>query len=179
MGKYGRGDHGETDLRAGLRVFKDDERIETCGVIDELSSILGIVRSIVKDHEMSRILLEIQEHLFMIGAEVSSIKSEAGGDAWIKNDHLKFLEKLVENYESKLPSTRGFIYPGGTIAASILYLARAIARRAERRFVSLSRRFEVNPKTMAYINRLSTLLYFLARYLNHRDGVEEPIWRKS
>ena len=178
MASYGRGDRGETFLRSGLRVWKDDERLEACGTIDELSSIIGIARSMIGEDDVSKILLEIQGHLFLIGAEISSLKDE--DHSWeIGEEHLKFLEENVERYESRLPRLDGFIYPGGTAAASILHFARAVARRAERRLISLSRRFEVNPITMAYLNRLSTLLYILARHLNYRDGVEEIVWRRS
>ena len=178
MASYGRGDRGETTLRSGLRVWKDDERLEACGTIDELSSIIGFARSMVGEDDVSKILLEIQGHLFLIGAEISSLKDE--DHSWeIGEEHLKFLEENVERYESRLPRLDGFIYPGGSVAASILHLARAVARRAERRLVSLSRRFAVNPITMAYLNRLSTLLYILARHLNYRDGVEEIVWRRS
>lgn len=176
--KYGGGDRGETILRSGLKVWKDDERVEACGTIDELSSIIGVARSMMNKDEVSEILLKIQEHLFLIGAEISSLKDEDQIEE-IEEKHLKFLEEHVERYESKLPKLNRFIYPGGTLTASMLHLARAVARRAERRLVSLSRRFKVNPITMAYLNRLSTLLYILARYLNHRDGVKEPVWRRS
>jgi len=178
MARYGRGDRGETILRSGLKVWKDDERVEICGIIDELSSIIGVARSMIDRDEISKILLKIQEHLFLIGAEISSLKDEDHIEE-IKEEHLKFLEENVERYESRLPKLSGFIYPGGTVAASILHFARAVARRAERRLISLSRRFRVNSVTMAYLNRLSTLLYVLARYLNYRDGVEEPVWRRS
>jgi len=178
MASYGRGDRGETTLRSGLRVWKDDERLEACGTIDELSSIIGFARSMVGEDDVSKILLEIQGHLFLIGAEISSLRDENNVKE-IDVEHLKFLEENVERYESRLPRLDGFIYPGGSVAASILHLARAVARRAERRLVSLSRRFAVNPITMAYLNRLSTLLYILARHLNYRDGVEEIVWRRS
>ena len=178
MASYGRGDRGETTLRSGLRVWKDDERLEACGTIDELSSIIGVARSMMGEDDVSKILLEIQGHLFLIGAEISSLKD--GDHSWeIKEEHLKFLEENVERYGSRLPKLDGFIHPGGSVAASILHFARAVARRAERRLISLSRRFEVNPITMAYLNRLSTLLYILARHLNYRDGVVEIVWRRS
>jgi len=178
MASYGRGDRGETTLRSGLRVWKDDERLEACGTIDELSSIIGVARSMMGEDDVSKILLEIQGHLFLVGAEISSLKD--GDHSWeIREEHLKFLEENVERYESRLPKLDGFIYPGGSAAASILHLARTVARRAERRLISLSRRFAVNPITMAYLNRLSTLLYILARHLNYRDGVEEIVWRRS
>ena len=178
MASYGRGDRGETTLRSGLRVWKDDERLEACGTIDELSSIIGVARSMMGEDDVSKILLEIQGHLFLIGAEISSLRDENNVKE-IDVEHLKFLEENVKRYESRLPRLDGFIYPGGSVAASILHLARAVARRAERRLISLSRRFTVNPITMAYLNRLSTLLYILARHLNYRDGVGEIVWRRS
>ena len=176
--RYGRGDRGETILRSGLKVWKDDERVETCGTIDELSSIIGIARSVMNEDEVSKMLLKIQEHLFLMGAEISSLKDDDYIQE-IEEEHLRFLEENVEIYESRLPKPNGFIYPGGAVAASILHFARAVARRAERRLISLSRRFRVNPIAMAYLNRLSTLLYILARYLNYRGGVEELVWRRS
>ena len=130
MASYGRGDRGETTLRSGLRVWKDDERLEACGTIDELSSIIGVARSMMGEDGVSKILLEIQGHLFLIGAEISFLKDE--DHSWeIGEEHLKFLEENVERYESRLPRLDGFIYPGGSVAASILHFALSLIHISE------------------------------------------------
>jgi len=179
MRKYGGGDQGETTLASGIRVFKDDERLEVCGTIDEVSSLLGLARSILgEDDEISSQLLKIQEHLFILGSQISSIDSKKP-KLRIDKKNLSFLEELIEAYEGRLPRIDGFIYPGGVEAAAIIHLARSIARRAERRAVALSRRFDLDPMILAYLNRLSTALFILARYLNLREGVEERVWRSS
>ncbi len=178
MRKHGSGDKGETSLLGGVRVWKDDERLEVCGSLDELNALLGFVRSLLEEEdEVSRILLRVQRHLFTLGSEVASLGTGIQRRWGIGKGELDYLEKLVEEYERKLPPLSLFIYPGGVPAAAVLHFARAVARRAERRLVALSRRFEVSSLSLAYMNRLSTLLFTLARYINLREGAGERLWR--
>lgn len=178
MKKHGTGDKGETSLLGGARVWKDDERLEVSGDLDELNSLLGFARSLLEeDDEVAKILLRIQRHLFTLGSEVASLGTGIKRRWGIGKGELDYVERLVEEYEGKLPPLSLFIYPGGVPAAAVLHLARAVARRAERRLVTLSRRFEVSPLSLAYMNRLSTLLFALARYLNLREGAGEKVWR--
>lgn len=175
--RYGRGDSGETDLLGGVRVWKDDERVEAYGAVDEVNSLIGLARSLLPSGgEVSTLLQKLQEHLFIIGSELASLGTSAQGRFRVGEEVLDLVEKAVAEYEAKLPELKGFLYPGGSPAAAALHVARSVARRAERRLVALTRRFEVNPISLAYLNRLSTLLFLLARYVNLREGVEERVW---
>ncbi len=166
----------ETILLSGQRVLKDDIRLEACGVIDEISSLLGVSRSFLKrDDEVSKVLMEIQSHLFILGSEISGIGSENAYPR-IGDEHLKRLDQLIQEYEGRMPRLSRFIYPGGTPAAAFLHLARAVSRRGERILVTLSRRFPVDLKVISYANKLSKLLFLLARYVNLREGFEEEYW---
>lgn len=169
----------ETILLSGQRVFKDDLRLEACGAIDELSSILGVVRAFLRaEDEVSKALLEIQEHLFILGAQVSALGSERSYPK-IGEKHVKYLEDLIREYEKKLPRLTHFIYPGGSPPGALLHLARAVARMVERVLVALSRRFQLDPLVITYANRLSSALFLLARYVNKREGFEEKAWIRS
>jgi len=169
----------ETFLLSGQKVYKDDERVEACGVLDELSSLLGVAKSFLDEEDnISKILTEIQGHLFMIGAQISGLGAERGIPR-LGEKAIQFLEDIRGKYEPRLPKLKSFIYPGGCKAAAFLHLARAVARRAERRAIALSRRFEVDPLVVRYLNRLSTILFILARYVNLREGVGESTWIRS
>ena len=166
----------ETILISGQRVFKDDLRLEACGAIDELSSLLGVVRAFLVDGDkVSEALLRIQEHLFVLGSQISALDSKRGR-LKIGEKHVKYLVDLIREYEEKLPQPTRFIYPGGVPAGALLHLARAVARRVERLLVALSRRFQLDPIVIAYANKLSKALFLLARYLNLREGFEEKAW---
>ncbi len=166
----------ETVLLSGQRVLKDDPRLEVCGEIDEVSSLLGVSRSLLgKGDEVSRILKEVQGHLFALGSEVSGLGSGRPGPG-IGDEQLRRMDELIEEYSRKVPELGRFVYPGGGHAAAILHLARAVSRRCERRLVSLSRRFPLDSRAIAYANKLSKLLFLLARYLNLREGFEEEYW---
>jgi len=166
----------ETILISGQRVFKDDLRLEACGAIDELSSLLGVVRAFLVDGDkVSEALLRIQEHLFVLGSQISALGSNRSR-LKIGDKHVKYLVDLIREYEEKLPQLTRFIYPGGVPAGALLHLARAVARRVERLLVALSRRFQLDPIVITYANKLSKALFLLARYLNLREGFEEKAW---
>lgn len=178
MGGYGIGDLGETFLLTGERVSKDDERLEVLGQIDELSSLLGVVTSYLdtQDKEISEILISIQEHLFIIGYHIASIgKHDLENNEEVLKS-LKYLEDVVARYEQHLPPLRKFIFLIGVPVATLLFYARAVTRRVERRIVSLSKKYAIEPNILAYINRLSTLLFILGRYVNRKNNYVEKEW---
>ncbi|MEM1769394.1 MAG: cob(I)yrinic acid a,c-diamide adenosyltransferase [Nitrososphaerota archaeon] len=178
MGRHGLGDSGETFLLTGEKVSKDDERLEVLGQIDELSSLIGIVISHlnIEDKDISEILMSIQEHLFIIGYHIASL-----GRHDLKNSEevlksLKYLEDVIARYEPRLPPLKKFIFLTGVPVATFIFYARAVARRVERRIVSLSKKYDVEPNILAYINRLSTLLFILGRYVNRKNNYVEREW---
>ncbi|MCS7126438.1 MAG: cob(I)yrinic acid a,c-diamide adenosyltransferase, partial [Aigarchaeota archaeon] len=171
--KYGRGDDGKTFLLSGEKIWKDDERLEALGEIDELSSIIGVAISLLgEEDEVSQILLKTQEHLFIIGSQLAQEQSSEAISYKI-DEALNYIDNLVYELESKLPILRRFIFLGGAIPAAVIHLARAVARRSERRVVTMSKKYLVYPGVLAYMNRLSTLLFILARYVNMKRGYKE------
>ena len=179
MGEYGRGDIGETYLLTGEKVWKDDLRLEVIGGLDELSSIIGLAKSFIDEEDICKILEAIQGHLFTIGYRIQFAEEGLEDiDEEIKNS-LEDLESWVKGYESKLPILKKFIFPGGHESAAILHFARAIARRVERRIITLSRRGPIRSEILAYINRLSTLLFLMARYMNLKKGYKEKEWTRK
>jgi len=179
MRGYGRGDGGETDLFGGGRVPKSDLRVECYGQVDELSSVLGVCRAMLEGKyiDTAALLRRVQEDLFRIAAELASREPGRLGIQLISESDVSFLEQKIEQLENTLPMLRHFIYPGGSVQGGMLHLARAIARRVERRVVALSRAERVNPEILRYLNRLSTLLFHLARRVNIQEGVGEEVWR--
>ncbi len=174
------GDLGETALLAGPRVGKDMPRIEVCGTIDELNAVIGLARAESLEAEADRILARVQNELFSIGAELATLDPVAKGVRWIGTDHVKALEAEIDRYGQGLSPLAEFILPAGNRAAAALHLARTVCRRAERRLVTLVRRSEepISVVLMAYLNRLSDLLFVLARYENARAGRADVVWRK-
>lgn len=157
------GDKGMTSLVDGKRVEKDNIRVEAYGTIDELNSYIGLSMHYLKDNSDKDILLKIQTKLFDIGAELASVKYTRYKKA-IKEEDVIELEKMIDYFTEKMEKVNEFIVPGTSICSANLHIARTICRRAERRIITLSREEEVNPILIKYINRLSDLLYTLARY---------------
>lgn len=175
VSKHGRGDNGETYLLTGEKVWKDDLRLEVLGGLDELSSVIGLAKSIIEEEEVRKILEEIQEHLFAMNYRIQLPSGDPAICEMVKKS-LEKIEAWVVEYESKLPAPRKFIFPDGHKYAAILHVVRAIARRIERRLVTLSRREQIQSEVLAYLNRLSTLLFLLARYINFEKGYKEREW---
>ena len=168
-----RGDKGKTCLycKDGTeRVLKDSLRINALGAIDEVNSYLGVIVSLSKDHKLTNVIKEIQKNLMMI----SSIL--AGSRLYFSPASTHKLEKLMDKIEDKLPTLKNFILPGGTKIASHLNFTRSLVRRAETIVVGLSKKEDVNPKILAYLNRLSDALFLLAREENYKEGVGEELW---
>ena len=165
------GDDGTTGLGDGERVDKDDPRIEAIGAVDELNSTIGLLLSGDVPGSMRLTLTDIQHRLFDIGGELSM-----PGHNTLQPDRVEALEQTLDALNSDLPALKEFILPGGTPAAATCHLARAICRRAERRVRRLARTAAVNPATLKYLNRLSDLLFVMARQLNKQAGHSDVFW---
>lgn len=174
------GDDGETGLFAGPRVRKDDLRIEAYGEVDELNSVLGIVRGATPPADIDQLLDRIQNELFAVGAELATPDPAAHGTRLIGEPHIAALETAIDRHEATLPLLRQFILPGGTRAASALHLARTVCRRAERRVVALRHQphVTVSNDLVVYLNRLSDLLFVLARAANAAENRPDVPWTK-
>jgi cob(I)alamin adenosyltransferase len=171
----GAGDSGLTRLMGRESVPKDDLRIEVIGVLDELNSHLGFIGAAAPDPDIMKILAGIQADIFLLSAGIASENSRRPGTT-IDMLKIKYMEEVIDIFEKDLPPLKNFILPGGTERAARLHVARTVCRRAERRFVSIMNRFKVNRMIVVYLNRLSDLLFVLARVENHRNGVEDSIW---
>lgn len=175
-----RGDTGETDLYASGRVSKDNPRIEVCGTIDELNSTLGEVRSTHPDPVTDSLLQEIQQDLFVLGADLVTIgKQPNRGHEDVPratDERVAELEAAIDRLDEKLEPMTAFILPGGSPSGAKLHSARTVCRRAERICTKLAREEDVSRKVIRYLNRLSDLLFVMARYENNRKGVAETQW---
>jgi len=165
------GDDGTTGLADGSRVPKDHRRIEVLGCLDELNSIIGLIMSHAEP-DVPPQLAHVQNRLFDPGAELATPGAER-----TSAEEVAYLETALDGYNADLPPLREFILPGGGSAATFCHLARALCRRTERRLVALNREEGVNPQTLRYINRLSDLLFVLARVLARRDDGSEVYWQ--
>jgi cob(I)alamin adenosyltransferase len=172
------GDAGDTSLFGGQRVPKDALRIEAYGTIDELNSVLGIVRADTDDPELNKVLAKLQEELFALGADLATPRTIDGKRVRrIETKDARPLEKLIDQLESDLKPLRNFIVPGGSPAAARIHFARTVCRRAERAVVRVSRHEDIGDGAVVYLNRLSDFLFVLARHLNHKAGVRETKWK--
>ena len=167
------GDTGETSLVGGARVSKASIRVEAFGEVDEVNSIIGLARACLHDPEVDNVLGVIQNHLFTLGADLAS-PSEIDVPR-IQASFVESLEQFSDGFLAELEPLKEFVLPGGSKAGATLHLARTVARRAERRAVKLSHEEEVNPPAIVYLNRLSDLLFILARVVNHRDAIPEKM----
>lgn len=164
------GDAGQTGLGDGSRVSKNDPRIVALGDVDELNSALGVLAAEPLPEEIRETLTLVQHQLFDLGGELS-----IPGYTVVSEAHVARLEELVAHYNADLPPLKEFILPGGTRAAALTHLARAICRRAERAVVALA---DASPHARIYLNRLSDLLFILGRVLNRRAGCNDVLWQK-
>ncbi len=169
------GDQGETDLPGGGRVAKDALLMEVLGTLDELGAWMGLARCEALSAAEIALLEQIQHHLFKMGSELADRSGEQPLAGAISTEDVTALEQLIDRYQAKLKPTTTFILAGGCRAAGVLHLARAVCRRAERRLVTLATGGSqaVRLSHLAYLNRLSDLLFVLARVANLEAGVEE------
>lgn len=172
------GDDGTTRLGTGRRVPKTDLRIAAYGTVDELNSQLGVVLAAGPAAELVAPLRRIQNELLHAGAQLC-MPGSADGDApspQIAACHVAELERLIDGYNQELEPLKSFVLPGGHLAAAHLHVARTICRRAERIAVQLSQQEPIGARLLPYLNRLSDLLFVMARFQNNASGVDEPLW---
>jgi cob(I)alamin adenosyltransferase len=181
------GDRGDTGLFGGQRVPKDDLRVEAYGTADELNAVLGSALASITDPELAEVLLSLQVDLFQLGADLATPLEERTerGRITIRrigSEEVERLEGLIDRWESELEPLKTFILPGGHPAAAALHQARAVCRRAERRCVTLLRSTSstggpvISDNVLIYLNRLSDLLFVLARAANRRHGISDTPW---
>ena len=156
------GDKGKTSLYDGTRVDKDDIRVESYGTLDELNSYIGLCTNYAKNED-KKVLRDLQLKLFFISAELAT-KKEGKYKTPVSNDDVEYLEKMIDYYIEKIDKVDAFIVPGTSLLSANLHIARTICRKAERRIFSLSKIETLNPFLLKYINRLSDLIYAIARY---------------
>ncbi|HLY51474.1 MAG TPA: cob(I)yrinic acid a,c-diamide adenosyltransferase [Steroidobacteraceae bacterium] len=167
------GDDGTTGLGDGSRVPKDNARVEAYGTVDELNSAIGVLLAVPSlPRKVTDCLIETQHELFDLGGELC-----IPGHRAIGAGHVRRLEKALDGFNEKLPPLKEFILPGGGRAAAACHLARTVARRAERRACTLARTQSVSPEVIGYLNRLSDLLFVLARVLARHERGTEVLWR--
>jgi cob(I)alamin adenosyltransferase len=172
------GDSGETSLFDNTRVSKADARVDAYGEVDEVNACLGAARAAGVDADMSVLIEALQKDLFALGARLadpSARIAERVTKAAITDADVQRLEQAIDRLEATLPPLRRFILPGGSAAGALLHLARTVCRRAERRVIALGAG-AVDPILIIYLNRLSDLLFVMARATNHRAGVPETEW---
>jgi cob(I)alamin adenosyltransferase len=178
------GDTGETGLFAGGRVRKDDPRIEAIGSVDETNAAIGLVRM-----ELLRggtappgfddLLSEVQHRLFDLGAELAMPQPITGGESSLTDADVAVIEAAIDRYASDLEPLKQFILPGGCPSAAQLHLARGLCRRCERQLVTLATAAPLRREVLAYVNRLSDLLFVLARAANNAHGIDDVKWAKQ
>jgi len=173
MKKIWTGDSGKTRLFCD-ETTKDSMRVDTYGDVDELNSYIGLARARVEDKEVDAILKEIQKDLFIIGADLA--KSSKSEKSQLTSEHVKRIEEIVHKIEKELPELKRFILPAGAPAAALLHVARSVCRRAERKCIALKKHEIINNEIIKYLNRLSTLLFDLARLTNKKSNIKEEEW---
>lgn len=162
------GDKGATSLFDNKRVSKDDIRVESYGTVDELVSFLGLSKNYINDEKIYDLIEIIQNKLFTVASNLAT-EDKAKVKYFVKEEDIKFLEDSIDEYMERLDNPTGFIVPGSGKASGHLHVARTICRRAERRIITLRGHAEVDPLVIMYINRLSDLIYALARYLEEQE----------
>lgn len=175
------GDDGTTGLRGGGRVRKDDPRLEAYGTVDELNSTLGVViaQLPIAAHKARPWLDTIQSDLFAVGARLASTEPPAEGQFTLDPARVSALEQEIDQMDSELPPLKNFILPQGNPCTAFAHVARAVARRAERRVVAFAAVEAVEPAILAYLNRLTDFLFVLARWINRHEGGGETAWIPS
>ncbi|MBD3610047.1 MAG: cob(I)yrinic acid a,c-diamide adenosyltransferase [Gammaproteobacteria bacterium] len=166
------GDNGTTGIAGNIRVVKDSSRIEAIGTIDELNSLIGIVLAYNIPDTVTLCLNNIQNDLFDLGGELAMPEHQA-----INQPYIDRIESELDRFNEALPVLKEFILPAGGLATSSCHLARSVCRRAERNMVSLHRDEALNPLAIAYINRLSDLLFVIARVLSRHENGSEVLWQ--
>lgn len=181
------GDKGQTSLFGGQRVSKASMRVDAYGTVDELNSAVGVVLACMggvkqkpdkKEKKVVDALQILQHDLLTIGSSLATPSSVGRIDAGVLGKRVKDFENLIDKLTEQLPLLRHFILPGGGLAGAELHVARTLARRAERRIIALSQEEEVDKNILIYFNRLSDLLFTMARYVNMKEKQPEQVWKK-
>jgi cob(I)alamin adenosyltransferase len=168
------GDGGTTGLGDGTRTDKDSARVEAYGTVDELSATIGMLRAHALPADLDDVFFEVQHNLFDLGGELC-----VPGFSAIVPAQVEWLERKLDEHNADLPPLKDFILPGGGPAAATCHLARTVCRRAERRVYTLNRSEPVNPQGLAYLNRLSDLLFVVGRVLARHEGGTEVLWQRN
>ena len=170
------GDDGNTGLQGNLRIGKSHPRIMAYGTVDETIAALGMILSNSLDEYISEILTEVQNDLFLVGADLSNPNLNDSKNR-VTLDMIEKLESLVDKFESELPPLTNFILPGGVTVAAQIHYVRTVVRRAETLVVNLSEKDEINSNCIKYLNRLSDFLFVLGRLINKRSNREDILWK--
>jgi cob(I)alamin adenosyltransferase len=170
------GDDGNTGLQGDFRISKSHPRIIAYGTVDEANAAIGVVLTNTLDDDVSQLLNQIQNDLFLLGSDLSNQNLND-----LKNrvtlEMIEKLEESIDTFESELPPITNFILPGGNVTASQIHQVRTIVRRAETLVVKLSDKDEINSNCIKYLNRLSDLMFVMGRLINKRNGIEDIIWK--
>ncbi len=172
------GDAGTTGLQGGVRVSKSNDRIKAYGNVDEINSIFGIILSHKVDADIEKLLKKIQNELFVLGSDLSNPNLDDKKNR-VTITMIKDLEDGIDKFEQELNPLSNFILPGGSHASSLVHFARTVTRRAETKVISLSEKEKINNQCQVYLNRLSDLLFVIARVLNKRSKISDVIWESK
>ena len=176
-----KGDGGQTQLGGGQRLNKDNTRINAFGTVDELNSVIGIALTFEPTAKVAELLTQIQHELFVLGSDLCVLESDKDESAFkgIGKERIVSLENEIDSMNSVLKPLEEFILPGGSTVSAFLHQARCICRRAERISVELSHEEEIGAQVIPYLNRLSDLLFVLARYQNLKTGNSDVYWQRT
>jgi cob(I)alamin adenosyltransferase len=175
------GDKGQTGLGGGQRVAKDCERIEAYGTVDELNSCIGVAVACGLEPELTEMFRPIQNDLFHVGSDLCVLEEDKKKFkmAQIESRHVKQLENFIDKLQKSLKPLENFILPGGTMGAAQLHVSRCVCRRAEREILRLMRVEKIGAYVLQYVNRLSDLLFVMARYENLKKGAKDVLWDQN
>jgi len=175
------GDKGTTSLIGGVRIKKSDIRLEAYGTVDELSSHLGLLASIMEQGPERDLIIRTQNNLFCVGSHLATDQSQTPlyPSAQLPEGEIQLLEEKIDQMMAALPEAQGFILPGGCQAAAQAHVCRTVCRRAERRIAALAETAVVGEDIQRYVNRLSDFLFVLAKIINFNVGQDEIIWKKA
>lgn len=172
------GDAGTTGLQGGVRISKSNDRIKAYGNVDEINSIFGIILSHKVDADIEKLFKKIQNELFVLGSDLSNPNLDDKKNR-VTITMIKDLEDDIDKFEQELNPLSNFILPGGSHASSLVHFARTVTRRTETKVISLSEKEKINNQCQVYLNRLSDLLFVIARVLNKRSKISDVIWESK
>lgn len=175
------GDKGDTGLIDGSRISKSDLRIIAYGVVDEANSHIGLIISNIEKNsifdDVKKILLNVQQDLFVLGAELANPNTLKDDNMLVKTEMISTIEKYIDKFDSELAPLSNFILPGGSIESSLLHICRTVVRRAEISAVALAKEQKINQEILTYLNRISDLFFVLARVTNKRQKQNDIPWK--